>query len=106
MAVKVTEEEIERINELYCELGVKARVAEIVGRSASTISRYIIPNYVPKAQRIEILFEKEAGNCEQLIMKIRDEIAQMCGVSEAILKNCSMDADEKEELQKLKEEIF
>jgi hypothetical protein len=106
LAVKVTEEEIERINELYCELGVKARVAEIVGRSASTISKYIIPNYVPKAQRIEILFEKDAGDCEQLIMKIQDEIAQMCGVSEAILKNCSIDAAERAELEALRKEIF
>ena len=106
MAVKVTEEEIERINELYCELGVKSRVAEIVGRSASTVSRYIIPNYVPKAQRVKIVFDKEPNDCGGLIMKINDDLANGCEVMEAILKNCSMAADEYEDLQKLKEEIF
>lgn len=53
MANKVTDEEIELINELYLELGVKARVAEAVGRSASTVSRYIIPGYVSKKDRVE-----------------------------------------------------
>lgn len=54
MANKVTDEEIELINELYLELGVKARVAEAVGRSASTVSRYIIPGYVSKKDRVEV----------------------------------------------------
>lgn len=54
MANKVTDEEIELINELYLELGVKARVAEAVGRSASTVSRYIIPGYVSKKDRAEV----------------------------------------------------
>lgn len=53
MAKKITDDEIELINELYLELGVKARVAEAVGRSASTVSKYIIPGYVSKKDRIE-----------------------------------------------------
>ena len=52
MAKKITDDEIELINELYLELGVKARVAEAVGRSASTVSKYIIPGYVSKKDRV------------------------------------------------------
>lgn len=52
MAKKITDEEIEQINELYLELGVKTRVAAIVGRSASTVSKYIIPGYVSKKDRV------------------------------------------------------
>lgn len=53
MANKVTDEEIILINELYLEIGVKARVAEIVGRSASTVSRYIIAGYVSQKEKVE-----------------------------------------------------
>lgn len=52
MANKVTEEEIILINDLYLEIGVKARVAEIVGRSASTVSKYIIPGYVSQKDKV------------------------------------------------------
>lgn len=53
MAKKITDEDIEQINELYCEIGVKSQVAKILGRSAATVSKYIIPGYVPKNQRVE-----------------------------------------------------
>jgi len=106
VANKVTQEEIELINELYCEFKVKARVAEAVGRSVSTVSKYIIPDYVPKSQRIQITFDKEANDCGGFIMKINDLIAQSCGVPEALLKTCSIDATERAELEALRREIF
>lgn len=106
MANKVTQEEIELINELYCELKVKARVAEAVHRSVGTVSKYIIPNYVPKSQRVQITFDKEANDCGSFIVKINDLIAQGCGVPEALLKTCSIDATEREELEALRKEIF
>lgn len=106
MANKVTQEEIELINELYCELKVKARVAEAVGRSVSTVSKYIIPGYVPKSQRIQITFDKEANDCGSFIVKINDLIAQGSGVPEALLKTCSIDATERAELEALRKEIF
>lgn len=53
MARKITDEDIEKINELYYELKVKTQVAKIVGCSAATVSKYIIPNYIPKSQRVE-----------------------------------------------------
>ena len=106
MANKVTQEEIELINELYCELKVKARVAEAVHRSVGTVSKYIIPNYVPKSQRVQIVLDKEATDCDGFIMKVNDLIVQGCGVPEALLKTCSIDATEKAELEALRKEIF
>ena len=34
-----------KINELYLELGVQKKVAEVLGISASSVSKYLIPNY-------------------------------------------------------------
>lgn len=53
MAKRITEDQIQDINELYFELGIKKRVAEIIGCSPSTVSKYIIPGYIPKSQRVE-----------------------------------------------------
>lgn len=93
MANKVTQEEIELINELYCELKVKARVAEAVGRSVSTVSKYIIPDYVPKADRVKIVFEGEPIGCEEMIKNFSIGIF-------------SLSEEERADLETLKKEIF
>lgn len=49
--MKITDEIKIQINELYLELGVKKRVAEIVGCSPSTVSKYIIEGYVSQKDR-------------------------------------------------------
>lgn len=49
---RITEEQKVLINELYCKYGVKAQVARELGISAASVSRYIIPNYVPQGQRV------------------------------------------------------
>ena len=51
MAIKITDEVIEQINELYLNCGVKAHVARIIGCSPATVTKYIIPNYVGKANQ-------------------------------------------------------
>lgn len=51
MAIKVTDEVIEQINELYLELKVKTQVARIIGCSPATVTKHIIPNYVGKANQ-------------------------------------------------------
>lgn len=50
MANKVTQEDIIRINDLYLKLKTKAAVARATGFSASTVSKYIIKDYVPKEE--------------------------------------------------------
>ena len=103
---RITEEQKELINELYAEIGVKSQVAKIVGCSPASVTKYLIPNYVPKAQRIQITFDKKANDCGGFIMKINDLIAQGYGVPKALLKTCSIDATEKAELEVLRKEIF
>ena len=50
MANKVTQEDIIRINDLYLKLKTKAAVTRATGFSASTVSKYIIKDYVPKEE--------------------------------------------------------
>ena len=48
MASRVTPEEIVRMNQLYAKLGHYALVAREMGRSASTVARYIKLEGTPK----------------------------------------------------------
>ena len=54
MAIKVTDEVIEQINELYLELKVKTQVARIVGCSPATVTKYLIPGYISRANQAEL----------------------------------------------------
>ena len=55
----VTEQEKELMNELYIEIGTYAGVAREIGRSPSTIKRYILPDYICKADRVQIVFDED-----------------------------------------------
>ena len=59
MASKVTEQDKIKMNELYLKLRTYAAVARETGFSASTVKKYIIPNYV-SVDNIKIKkFDKE-----------------------------------------------
>lgn len=45
--MKITNEIIIKINELYLELGVKTKVAKVIGCSPSTVTKYLIKDFVP-----------------------------------------------------------
>ena len=47
MAKAVTQQEIELMNTLYLELKTYSAVAKEVGRAASTVKKYIVPNFRP-----------------------------------------------------------
>lgn len=96
MANRITEEQKELINELYAELGVKKRVAEIIGCSPSTVTKYIIEGYVPKANRIKIVFEGTPAGCDELIKDFGE-----IGIS-----IFSLSDKERTDLESLKKEIF
>jgi len=51
MANKITEEEIVQINELYYECKSYAEVARRTGRSASTIKKYVNPDYLKSKEK-------------------------------------------------------
>lgn len=65
MAKTISSEQIIEINELYKECGTYAEVARRTGVSASTVRKYVNPNYVAmadlKVQRCDI------GACREII---------------------------------------
>jgi hypothetical protein len=93
MAGRITEEQKELINELYAQIGVKTRVAEMVGCSVSSVTKYLIPNYVPKADRVKIVFEGEPAGCEEMIKNFSFDIF-------------SLNEEESADLEVLRKEIF
>lgn len=100
--MKITPEIAEQINDLYLEIGVKKRVAEIIGCSPSTVSKYIIPNYVSKKERKSYTFEGYVGDSAWLIdiFKMFDNPgARLCEL-------CMLGENEWEEMRELQKEIF
>lgn len=90
------------INELFLEYGVKKRVAEIIGCSPSTVSKYIVPNYVSKKERKTYTFDGYVGNSEWLI-----DIFKMFDNSGARLcELCMLGENEWEEMRELQKEIY
>ena len=57
MANKVTNEDILRINEIYYKTKVYAETARQTGFSASTVKKYIIPNWAPVVSENIIRFD-------------------------------------------------
>ena len=53
MASKVTQEDIININELYLKYKTYAEVARQTGFSASTVKKYVVPNFVSQ-EKLEI----------------------------------------------------
>ena len=62
----VTQTDIQKMNELYLQIGTYAGVAREVGLSASTVKRYIITDYVAaeEVEKIKIIFDKEIPAAE------------------------------------------
>lgn len=100
--MKITPEIAEQINELYLEVGVKKRVAEIIGCSPSTVSKYIIPGYVSKKERKTYTFDGYVGDSEWMI-----EIFTTLGNAGHQLCNlCMLGKNEWEEMKELQKEIY
>lgn len=97
---KITDEVIEQINELYCELKVKSHVAKALGISASTVSKYIIPDYVCKADRVVEVF---SGRPSIISM---DKINSFDGAANIGYFLTHIMDDEKEDMEKLQKGIF
>ncbi len=94
-----TPDKIEEINRLYYEIGVKAEVARRVGCSASTVSRYIDPEWRPTEERpvIEIDESITPAGPQDLI------IAMCCADNpvRAFCDACMMTPEEWERLQEI-----
>lgn len=53
-AARVTPQEIVKMHQLYAQLGNYAAVGRVMGRSGSTIAKYIKMQGVPSATRIAV----------------------------------------------------
>lgn len=90
------------INELFLKIGVKKKVAEIIGCSPSTVSKYIIPNYVSKESRSTYTFDKPIGNAD----KILDIFNTFDNVGQRLCEYCMLSDEEWEDLRSLQGEIM
>lgn len=102
MAKRITEEQKEMINELFLEIGVKKKVAEIMGISPASVARYIIPNYVSKKERKTHTFEGYVGDSEWLIdifKMFEDPGARLCEL-------CILGENEWGELKEMQKEVY
>ena len=79
MAARTSPETIEKINELYAVLGVKSKVAKELGISPATVTKYLIPNYVPKAAADIPAFDKPI---DLDITMFKGDLSKLCELSE------------------------
>ena len=99
---RITEEMKVQINELYHRLGVKAQVARELGISAASVTRYLIPNYIPIAFRNVIECNAVPSIPEEFIAKIETAIDR----ANAFTCLTCMTKEEEEELKELRKEIY
>ena len=93
MAPRTSPETIEKINELYAVLGVKSKVAKELGISPATVTKYLIPNYVPKAAADAPTFDKPI---DLDITMFKGDLSKLCELSE----------EEWKDLKELQKEIL
>lgn len=99
---KITQEQIEQINEIYYETHNKALTARTVGVSAASVNKYIQDDYVPKAQREVSNFDKEATGSEQFIRDLVSSDSPLAALFEAL----SLSSEEWADLKELVKEIY
>ena len=100
--MKITPEIAEQINILYLKLGTKAAVAREIGCSASTVSKYIIPNFKPPEERTAYTFDGYVGNSEWLI----DIFKTLDNPGIRLCELCMLGENEKKEMRELQKEIY
>ena len=103
MAARITPEKIEMINELYAQCGVKKRVAEALGISPSTVSKYIIEGYEPKKDRKAPSFDKVPTGADGMIQRIKES---KLPPAQAFAIDCQLSLEEWEDLKVLQKEVL
>lgn len=93
MAKTVTNEDIIKINEAYLICKTYSGAAAATGWSATTVKRYIIPNYVS---------QKEKTSCEITIPSIEETIQKLLSNEHL----CSLTDAEIEETKEFQKELF
>lgn len=105
MGKRIDEDTIRRINEVYYEVGVKTKTAQIVGVSVASVNKYLIPNFKPEPkEEIHYTFEGEVPGCKDFMEKIVAP-AQGNSISE-FCRLCMITEDEWDEMNELQRKIF
>lgn len=83
MATKVTNEDIIRMNEIYYKVHTYAETARQTGFSASTVKKYIIPNWQPVEQQNIVRFEwVEIPDFDDEIFRMMQNYGDLCVLTE------------------------
>ena len=98
MASKVTNEDILRINELYYKHKTYAEVARQTGFAASTVKKYVIPNWEPV--KTDNIIRFDLVNLPNF-----SKAAELFRGVENYGDLCILDESEKEELKELWKEL-
>lgn len=99
---RITEEMKVQINELYYVIRVKAEVARQLGISAASVTRYLIPNYVPIAKRTTISCDVDPAVPINFIDAIKNADDRAAVFAELT----KLTATEVESLNDLRKEIY
>lgn len=107
MGKRITDEQIIQINEVFLECGVKSRTAQIVGVSASTVTKYLIPGYVSQKQCVIKKFNKPIPGVQVFINQIKEKSNNTnCGFAKALCEICKVSNEEWEELKEIQKGIM
>lgn len=98
MASKVTNEDILRINELYYKYKVYAEVARQTGFSASTVKKYVIPNWAPVASENIIHFDTAQLPNFTIAAEIFKDVDNYGDL-------CTLSSEEKQQIKELWKEL-
>lgn len=77
MAKRITNEDIERINEAYLHFGTYAAAARAVGCSPSTVKKYVVEDYKPVSRPTEVR-SISFPPIEEVIKKLQNGIKLSC----------------------------
>lgn len=103
MSKRITDEQKILINELYAQCKVKKRVAEALGISPASVSRYIVEGYTPKKDRKPIPFDKVPTGADAMIKRIKES-----GLTpaKAFAVDCELSLEEWEDMKELQKEVL
>lgn len=99
MANRVTQENIIEMNEIYLKVGTYAETARRTGFSASTVKKYIIPNYISK----EAIVITNSFSIEQIPPFDKAKFLEIDFSEDSLYR---MSDEEKEEMRGLWEEMI
>lgn len=93
---RITPEQIEQINEVYSQCGIKSRTAKIVGVSVASVNKYLDSNYIPLCQRTECEFNGDIKGAEHMLEVLQAAEDRF----KTFFEMYELSPEEKEELKK------